>query len=93
MSGEAPGPEQAQNEREKYGAAADFDRSTLGHKCSRCGATAPFVVKSTQVKPVEDGPPWLCALDESPGPFVGILCAACLAALKAWMHGLGRETS
>jgi hypothetical protein len=82
------------NEREKYGAPPDFDRtqllSTLG--CTRCrdNATGPgerrHVLEQHPVKPAEDGPPWLCALDDGQAEFVATLCDACLTELQHWAY-------
>jgi hypothetical protein len=82
------------NERERYGAAPDFDRTQLLAQlaCTRCrdDATGPderrHVVEQHPVKPLEDGPPWLCSLDDGPTGHVAVLCDACLTELQHWAH-------
>ena len=82
------------NERERYGAAPDFDRSTLLEQlsCTRCHVSTAdpdarrHVVEQHPVVPLEDGPPWLCSLDDGPTEHVTVLCDTCMTELQHWAY-------
>ena len=83
----------ADSQREKYGTEPDWNRDELLGACSRCAVNTGRLLLdgSKRYEPAEDGPPWLCSLDEAAAPLsesiFATLCDACVLELRTWLYG------